>query len=307
MKTIEIGSSSLRVNLSSLGASVLNIVYNKIPVALSYSTPGEAEKDQFYLGATVGPICNRIAHSLLEVGGVKFQLPANEGDHCLHSGGRGFDKRNWRLEDHGPQTAKFALDYDLSDIGMSGHLRVTAVYHVDDDELSVIYRGQCDQDTYVNITNHVYLNLGNVGNPIDDHEFTLHGKNYVEVNSQSIPTGRTQSLATPLNYRIGDRSKFDGGVDHHFNVADDEDVMRTMMEAHANNTQLALRVRSNAPGYQFYTAKFLQAPFVPSGGFCVETQYAPDAINQERFFSPVLIAGKSFERRTTYEFFRFGK
>ena len=63
------------------------------------------------------------------------------------------------------------------------------------------------------------------------------------------------------------------------------------------------------PAVQLYTANFLSdrtgkggAHYGPFGGFCLETQHYPDAINQPAFPSPVLRRGEQLHETTIYRF-----
>jgi aldose 1-epimerase len=44
------------------------------------------------------------------------------------------------------------------------------------------------------------------------------------------------------------------------------------------------------------------AVYKKQGGFCLETQHFPDAINQPKFPSIVLRPGKTYETTTVYKF-----
>ena len=71
-----------------------------------------------------------------------------------------------------------------------------------------------------------------------------------------------------------------------------------------------MRVFSDQPGMQFYTANFLKpekqgkngARYAPRAAFCMETQGFPDAVRHENFPSPILRAGEKYERRTVFRF-----
>jgi aldose 1-epimerase len=75
-----------------------------------------------------------------------------------------------------------------------------------------------------------------------------------------------------------------------------------MLNVVSPNSGIGLTVSGNSPGFQFCTGSFLNAPFAPSGGFCVETQLAPDAINQANFYSPLLQLNQQHEQITQYQF-----
>ena len=65
---------------------------------------------------------------------------------------------------------------------------------------------------------------------------------------------------------------------------------------------------SDLPGVQLYVGNFITkhsgkggAVYDYRGGFCLETQFYPNSINQEGFAKPVLKAGETFESVTSYK------
>jgi len=97
MKELTIASGALQVSLLGLGARISHIRFHGYELALSYADDGQHQyawqQDEFYLGASIGPITNRIAKGQLSVNGATFQLPINHQGHSLHGGGIGFDKK----------------------------------------------------------------------------------------------------------------------------------------------------------------------------------------------------------------------
>lgn len=305
LSTITNGSR-LSVDVLDFGARITAVRLDDIHVACGYPKPDDYRQDPMYLGATIGPICNRIANGVLVIDGKQFQMPRNDGRHTLHSGGDGFDQHLWSLEDQSDNKVHYRLQYDLARSGLSGRLVAEAIYEVVDNALQVHYKARCDLPTYVNMTNHVYLNLSGQQRPIDDHEFTLFADSFVNVDEHNIPTGSVTRLHKPMTYSIDStpsHTEFEGQCDHHFNVAaTDSPDLRTMLHARSRLTGIKLEVAGTAPGFQFYTGRHMKSPFGDSGGFCVETQYAPDAVNQPGFYSPILQPNKVYQQTTQYRF-----
>lgn len=294
----------LSVSLLNYGARIAGLNFSGHELALAYANIQDYLTDPYYLGATIGPITNRLANAQLTIDDAVFNLPANEGKNCLHSGGNGFDKALWTLAKADACSAHYQLEFDLSTLGLSGILKTSAIYRAKDGALTVEYISECDTPTYINLTNHVYLNLSGHSsacfNAIDDHEFEIFAESFVNVDQESIPVGDTTLLDASLVYRLGSQSsyaEFDGLVDHHFNCDAGE-----MISAKSLSSGISMDVLSSTPGFQFYTGKFLAEPFQPSTGFCVETQLAPDAINQPNFYSPILKVGETRRQTTTYRF-----
>ena len=63
-----------------------------------------------------------------------------------------------------------------------------------------------------------------------------------------------------------------------------------------------MEVFTSAPAMQLYTANHLNAPFVPYGAVCLETQGYPDSPNQPNFPSAVLDAGEEYHSITQFKF-----
>ena len=66
---------------------------------------------------------------------------------------------------------------------------------------------------------------------------------------------------------------------------------------------------TDLPGVQFYAGNNIgekkgknKAAYKNRCGFCLETQFYPNSINQDGFASPILKAGESFESVTAYRF-----
>ncbi|MFT5571987.1 MAG: aldose 1-epimerase [Cryomorphaceae bacterium] len=295
----------LTVSLLNYGARITAIEFDGKAVALGYKQIEEYLTDAYYMGATIGPITNRIAKARLQVNNDGFELPTNEGNNCLHSGGKqGFDKQTWKVNSQSDQAVEFELQYDLAKIGMRGRLKTLAHYSVAQGALTVEYISTASRVCYINLTNHVYLNLsGDCNNSnIQDHQFELFATSFVNVDSENIPTGSLSKLAEPLKYSLGDKPpypEFAGLCDHHFNVQGP-----LMMRAESKHSGIKLEVRGNSPGFQFYTGKFLASPFSASAGFCVETQLSPDAINQRNFYAPLLTPAEARRQTSVYTFSR---
>lgn len=298
--------AGLVVDLIDYGARIVQINFNDQKLACAYDSLDDYATDPFYLGATIGPITNRIHRGQFTIGGQHYQIPRNEGENTLHSGGRGFDKEIWNVKSASRDSVEFQLNFDLRKAGMSGALEVTAVYSVNKGVLRVEYASRSDTDTYVNLTNHVYLNLSGENRSITDHDFEILADSFVNVDAENIPTGEITSLNRPFIYNIAgesEYSEFSGSIDHHFNVGDAKSrALRPLLNAWSSSSGIRLQVLGNSPGFHFYTGESLSAPFAESGGFCVETQFAPDAVNQPNFYAPVLKSGETLQQISEYQF-----
>jgi aldose 1-epimerase len=278
-----------------------------------------------YFGAIIGRYANRIAGGRFVLGKQEYKLATNDGDNHLHGGVRGFDKVLWnaRAERRGADVA-LVLSYLSIDgeEGYPGNLDVEIAYTLSlDNALKIEYRASSDRATPVNLTNHMYFNLG-TGADILGHELKLYAERFTPIDACMIPTGEYRSVAgTPFDFRIpvriGARIAEDdpqlkraGGYDHNFIIAGKAGQLRVAAEVYARQSGRALQVLTTEPGLQFYSGNFLdgsvigkhQTAYARRSGFCLETQHFPDSPNQPQFPSSILMPGARYRQTTIYRF-----
>ncbi len=311
MNQISISSETgLTVELLDYGARIHDV---KVPVITNrektkqsvvcgYATPEEYLQDPFYMGASVGPIANRIRHGQLCLGAHTIQLPTNQQGHCLHSGELGFDAKYWALAEQTSNAAKFVLDIQTY---AQIPLHVSASYTVDANTLQIEYEVKTRSDVYINMTNHTYWNLNSQHESIQNHSFDLAALAIANKDNDDIPTGQLQLLDHPYSYKFtnaADQAGLADTVDHHFVVDEYDAGLKRMVVARSPQSPLSLTVSSTKPGFQLYSAHFLSGQQKPFAGFCVEPQYAPDAPNLAGFAAPLTTPEVPYHHRIEYQF-----
>ena len=303
--------SGLCVRLCDYGARITDIELptgsEPLHLACHYPQPQQFLDDEYYLGATIGPIANRIRHGRLVIDGHPYQLPRNHGAHILHSGTGGFDQVHWQLGEHSERHIEFVLEYAERSDGLPGNLKISAEYRVEGSRLSILYQAVTDKPTYLNLTNHVYLNLNGVdADDITNHRFTLYADAFTQVDADNIPVGALTEIENPYSYSTHDRSQppeIRGRVDHHFLISGhDQGKLHRLIDAHSPGSGISLTVSSSTPGFQFYTGQHRGAPFHPFAGFCVEPQFTPNAINLEGFASPLTTPEQPYHHEIEFDF-----
>ncbi|REL31746.1 aldose epimerase family protein [Thalassotalea euphylliae] len=91
MQRIElINSNGMKVLLVDYGARIASILVpcngELLEMTVTPKDKALLEKDLFYLGATCGPVCNRISNASFSLNGIVYRLRKNDGKNCLHGG-----------------------------------------------------------------------------------------------------------------------------------------------------------------------------------------------------------------------------
>lgn len=314
----------MQVRLLSYGATIQSIIVpdktgHLTDVVLGYDTAAEYEQNNGYLGAAIGRNGNRIAKAAFTLGGQRYTLTANEGANQLHGGLCGFDKKIWSYTCRSDRSVEFSTVLADGEEGFPGNLTVSITYTLDDENaLQIDYRAHCDADTVANFTNHAYFNLnGHDSGDILGHKLRLAASAYTPADEHTMPTGEILSVSgTCMDFRTAKTIGRDladpmlagfGGYDH--NLCLDGRGLRTVGEAEGECSGIVMQMQTTLEGVQLYTGNGLSARtgkhgahYAPHGGFCLETQHYPDAINQPAFPSPVLCQGQALHETTIYRF-----
>ncbi len=274
-----------------------------------------------FFGATIGRSANRIANAKFSIDGKTYNLDVNDGPNNLHSDfANGFHKRLWAA-DVCENGVKFTLSSPDMDMGFPGNLDVSVTVSLsEDNELSLHYEGVCDQNSMLNMTNHSYFNLnGHKSGKILDTELTLLCSKYTPVVEGAIPTGELADVVgTVFDFtspkKIGlqidnneEQLTLVKGYDHNFVIDGYDKSVRKI--ASATTGKRTMEVYTDLPGVQFYAGNCIAPVAGKDGasydvrcGFCLETQYYPNSINEEGFYSPALAAGQKYDTTTIYKF-----
>ena len=293
-------------------------------VVLGYDTPEEYRDNGFFFGAWVGRSGNRIDKAKFRIDGKSYSLTVNDNENNLHSGMDYFHLRKASVAACTEDSVTFEIvDKDLQQ-GYPGNFTAQLTYTLtDDDALELKYNAVSDKDTVCNMTNHSYFNLGgHDSGSILDTQLRLDCRAYTPViDSQAIPTGELRPVAgTAFDFTepktIGrdidaddEQLKFVGGYDHNYVITENKGGMVKFAEAYQPKTGICMECCSDLPGVQLYVGNFITrhpckggAQYDYRGGFCLETQFYPNAVNQDGFAKPVLKAGETFESVTSYKF-----
>jgi aldose 1-epimerase len=319
----------LRLRILSYGAIVQSLEVGGVNVALGFADLATyIAGNEPYFGAVVGRYANRIAGGRFILDGREHVLARNEGDHALHGGEEGFDRRVWDVAEATESRLVLRRVSPDGEEGYPGTLQAEVAYSlVGDATVRIDYTASTDAPTVVNLTQHSSFNLAGEGaGDVLGHELQVPASRYAAVDETAIPLpGEPPSVAgtpfdfrvaTPIGARIRDAETQlvrGQGYDHHF-VLDREGVPAGDLALAARlrdpGSGRTLEVHTTEPGLQVYSGNFLDATLVgPSGrvyrqsdGVALETQHAPNSPNRPDFPSVVLEPGRTYRSRTEWRF-----
>ena len=325
---IELNNGKLSCEIITFGATIRSLMVpdrngNPVDVVLGYDTLEEYASQDGYLGATVGRFANRIAKGRFQLNSQTYTLATNNGNNHLHGGLQGFSHRVWNIDDSNQRSATLSLSSPDGEEGYPGNLKCAVQFELDNNALIIRYHAISDKDTLCNLTNHSYFNLsGHASGAVLDQDIQIFAQCYTPSNDESIPFGVIEPVAdTPMDFQtptpIGSRINesfhqllYARGYDHNYVLDGEAGNLHPVAQAYASATGITMQAETTLPGVHFYTANYLPlgrtgkggCTYAPRHGFCLETQFFPDAPNQPNFPSAVLKVGNKYEQTTKFLF-----
>ena len=265
-----------------------------------------------YSAAVIGRIAGRISYAEFFLNGVRYELPKNENENCLH-GNHEFDRQaEWEghMEDN-----KVILTYDSPDgsNGFPGNVRTTVTYSLDDNNtLRIDYYATTDKDTIFNLTNHAYFNLNDDNNtPITNHILTGDAKYYIPLLSDLTPEGYVEkTVGSIFDIREGKLLKdvvestnsqivlAGNGYDHALVFGESK-----VASLYSPETGRKVTMETDYPCFVCYSGNQMKGD-MKHCGICLEAQLLPDAINHDGFGEIELTPGEPYKHFVAYRFSR---
>lgn len=323
----------MTASVTDFGAILVSVMVpdkdkNLTDVVLGYDTVEGYYENKPHFGSPIGRNGNRIGGAKFTVNGREYVLAQNDNKNNLHSGPDFYRTRVWDVEEvkEEENSITFRIFSPDGDQGFPGNFTGSVTYKLtDDNELVMHYTGSADADTVVNMTNHSYFNLAghNAGaESMLNHMVQIHAPEFTPVSdSEAIPTGEILKVeGTPMDFtspkRIGqdveadyEQLIFGGGYDHNYALCREKGGIKEAAVAHSHETGITMKVFTDLPGMQFYIGNFINnengkggSVYTKRAGFCMETQYYPNACNEAAFQSSVLKAGEKYDTTTIYQF-----
>jgi len=295
-----------------------------------------------YFGATIGRVCNRIGKAKFTLNGEEFTLAKNNGENTLHGGNIGFDKFNWSAIINDNKVIMSHVNDDGFEGYPGTVLASVSFELTEGNEFKVLFTATTTKPTPVNLTNHSYFNLAGHGagySGLYDHFIALNADKYTVTVDQSIPTGEIRNVSgTPFDLRTRQnlgRAMANlplPGFDDNYCVSKGTGQQLTFVAGVCHEKSgRTLEIYSDQPGVQFYTSNFIPDPdntiyptgkkpaksapnpnqpingkngvlYRKHGGFALETQIYPDAVNHANFPNVILLPGDVYKHELVYKF-----
>ncbi|QWT17440.1 galactose mutarotase [Collinsella sp. zg1085] len=283
-------------------------------------------------GATIGPSANRSDKAEVCVSYNQwFELPHNDGPELtnnLHTDlADGLHKRMWAVTpDEAHNTLTLSCDVVDGCYGLPGNRRFTVSFSLsqDDDAACITETLHCDTDaaTFVNLTNHSYVNLSGVGSGSAlSHLVRIAASSYLPVREDSVSEGFLEPVAhTPFDFTelkaLGADIEADHiqlargrGYDHCFCIDGytPDGAPRPALHVEDVHSGRVLDIAITMPGAHLYTGNWLSDAAVkgnlaaqPRDGFAFEPEYYPDASHNPTWPQSICTPEKPYHEQIVY-------
>lgn len=302
-------ASGMKVDITNFGARIVSLWVPDRSGMLRDVVLGFADVQDYFpenhlsdFGAVVGRYANRIAGGRLEIDGVEYQLPQNNGPNCLHGGPMGWQYAVYDVVSRSENRLELAMVSEDGDNGFPGRIDVRVVYTLSDDNaLRVDYSAESDRPTVINMTNHSYFNLNGAecaDEVVLNHRLFIDADGYLPVDDTMIPLGGIEPVeGTPMDLRtplqIGEglavpfaQTRQAHGYDHCWALNHPGVLERCAARVDSSLTGIVMEIYTTEPGVQIYTGNFLDgvegkygARYFDKAAVCLETQHFPDSPN----------------------------
>lgn len=290
-------------------------------VVLGFDSIGEYLRYPSDLGAVVGRFAGGIHSRKMNYHPVREPSDI-ESDH----NSRGFQNKVFDAQQFGEK--KLVLTYISKDgeEGFPGNLVCSMTYKLtDDNTLDISFTAETDRPSMVNLSAYIYFNLsGDPALPCTDELLTIHAKNFLPVNSASVPMGTTAKVAgTPMNFQHStaiDKNSQQGtstqlknghGFNHYYLLGTKGDINKVGAQLISLHSGIAMHLFTSEPILLFYSGNRLDGTmygkrhiaYNQHAALVLAPQGYPDATNPPSFWpSRMLKPGKPYQWHTVYRF-----
>lgn len=322
-------ANGMEVAITNFGARLVSIMVpdregKMVDVLLGFDNIDDYRNVPSDFGATIGRYANRIKNGEMTIDSVKYQLPKNNGENCLHGGPTGWQYKIYEVTKQDANSITLTVKSADGDNNFPGNVTASVTYTLtDDNAIEIQYSATTDKTTVVNMTNHAYFNLnGDPSQPATDHVLYLNASTFTPVDTAFIPTGEiAQVSGTPMDFtkpklisqdiEVEFEQLANGhGYDHNWCLDTKGDKEQLAASLYSPKTGIKLEVYTDECGVQFYGGNFLDGTVKGKNGIayqrrasvCLETDHYPDSPNHPEWPTVLLKPGETYSQFCKYKF-----
>ena len=251
-KYIYVTNGNLKVVLSCLGASIVEIKYDDDLLTLTPINYEDLNREDIYYGKTIGPIANRVKDGLVKIGNKEYRLSLNENGVCNHSGKDGLSNKVFDVQ----LNDKVVFIY--KDHIFDSVVTYKVIYSFPkENEIRIDYEVTTTDKAVLSLTNHTFFTLGEDG--INNLSLKISAIKYIESDKDTlIPLSvkpiidcldfnKEKLITKDINdpYLMNHRTK---GYDHCFLLSENR--------VELNSPKYGLTITSNYPCVHIYSDNY---------------------------------------------------
>ncbi len=302
---LSLENDTLKATILPFGATLTGLWHISDPrsLVLGFDDVRQYERTNFYSGAIVGPVANRIANGRVSIDGHTYDLPKNEGNNTLHSGPDGLHRQHWDVLECEAHTVTLECILPDGACGLPGQRTLLARYALVGNALHLHMSATSDRATLINMVHHPYWAMD------QSARLRIDSDRVLDVNDAKIPIGTAQDVAG-THFDVRTPSPVPRELDHCY-VLSDAKRNAPARVAELSMPHYTLGIETDAPGLQVYAGAALPDltdqsthgwPIAPYSGIALEPQLFPDAPNHPHFPSILVNAGQQWQQNTRYLF-----
>ncbi|MGN0286125.1 MAG: aldose epimerase family protein [Atopobiaceae bacterium] len=300
---------------------------------LGFSSLNGYLDDPACFGATVGPVANRTDRAEVPLGGRVYHLPQNDDPDQRNNNHTSFEhglhKRVWQLASKGNDFVLLTCAMADGELGLPGNRTFEALFRLQDTsddvtQLTIRYSCSTDAPTYVNMTNHSYLNLaGHSRGTVDGELLSVQADDYLPLRADHVSQGVLSPVAgTPFDFReptpVGRRIQQDDqqlergrGYDHCLAIRGWEADAEPRPAAHVADPRSGrtMDLLVTTPGMHLYTGNWLDdtdakdgVTYQPHSGMALEPEFYPDCCHHMEWPRPTCTPDHPYQQTIVYRF-----
>ena len=178
-KYIYVTNGNLKVVLSCLGASIVEIKYDDDLLTLTPINYEDLNREDIYYGKTIGPIANRVKDGLVKIGNKEYRLSLNENGVCNHSGKDGLSNKVFDVQ------LNDKVFFIYRDHIFDSVVTYKVIYSFPkENEIRIDYEVTTTDKAVLSLTNHTFFTLGEDG--INNLSLKISAIKYIESDKDTL-------------------------------------------------------------------------------------------------------------------------